>query len=134
MLRANVREAGEPRSLHLPGQSMVDSKPVPNTIVVALNMLMANFVEPCSPLEVWVLEGCGAALGGLARDDFGVVILEDAQQANQRRITPRFPRKAQTWNCMLGIFQICSGRDYVHGLDPEGPDMLAPRDQREQVT
>jgi hypothetical protein len=92
MLGTDGWEASELYSLHLSCQSMVDGETVPNPIVVALGVLPSDFLQPFTPLRVWMFEGCSSTFGRLPYDDFGIVVLEDAKKADQCGVASRLLR------------------------------------------
>ena len=89
-----ARQQRELGSSHLPGERMIYCESVPGPVIQVFNMLLSNLVEPGPPLQVGVLECRSPTPCGFTNDNLRVVVLEDPEQAYQRRITASLPRQA----------------------------------------
>jgi len=63
---------------------------------LAFDMLMSDLIKPLSPLQIWMLECGGSAPRDIANNNLRVVVLKDAQQANQSRVASRLSRETKS--------------------------------------
>jgi hypothetical protein len=82
------------------------------------------------------LEGRGSPLGEVAHDDFGVVVFENAQQADQVGVAARLPQEGESgvwWGPSGAGLVRASEWTHSRSLYAKWPHMLTPRHERKQM-